>query len=86
MVFREQIRSQHRRLPSPAGENRVATTRSVYQRKLARLLRNESFNESEDNAGDEEVRPTPLHSTLLYSPGASYKSSPPYYSTPSPSI
>ncbi|GFV00854.1 LEM domain-containing protein [Trichonephila clavipes] len=64
----------------------VATTRSVYQRKLARLLRNESFNESEDNAGDEEVRPTPLHSTLLYSPGTSYKSSPPYYSSPSPSI
>ncbi|GIX91575.1 LEM domain-containing protein [Caerostris darwini] len=52
----------------------VATTRSVYQRKLARLMRNESFVESEENDVDDEVRPTPLHSTLLYSPGPSYKS------------
>ncbi|GBM60371.1 hypothetical protein AVEN_79963-1 [Araneus ventricosus] len=58
----------------------VATTRSVYQRKLARLLRNETFIESEDNDVDEEVRPSPLHSTMIHSPEPSYKSSSPSYS------
>ncbi|XP_015918966.1 LEM domain-containing protein 2 [Parasteatoda tepidariorum] len=45
------------------------STRSVYQRKLVRLMRNEDFEEAEAAGSsdvDEEVRPSPiLSSTLL---------------------
>ncbi|KAG8193549.1 hypothetical protein JTE90_003758 [Oedothorax gibbosus] len=66
----------------------LSTTRSVYQRKLARLLRNETFSEAVNGEGEEEeegenvgggeggASPSPLHSTFLDSP---YAASPPSF-------